>query len=302
MTNEVSKPFLGRVIGKTIGLFPSSLPLSVYRFLAKTPLKYFIDVCIRLTIPPLLSIEGGEVILDSSDAAVSGQLALGVYEKTEVDLFRKTVPSGATVVDIGAHIGYYTVIGAHRVGSTGRVFSFEPEPHNFSFLEKNIAHNTLAHVVAIPIGLADVSGERTLYVNATNKGHHSFGDDTHAGEKTLIPLDTLDHALAAYGSPVVDIIKMDIEGAEPLALKGMHETIARSPHLILFTEFYPEAIRRVGGNPLQFLHDLKNLGFSLSIIDEDKEVLIPLISFKEFLDEFPRGEVAKNLYAKKKSA
>ena len=81
----------------------------------------------------------------------------------------------------------------------------------------------------------------------------------------------------------------------------MEETIKRSPKVIMFIEFYPQSIERLERNPVEFLDNLTRLGFSLSVIDEDKRELIPLTDFNKFMDSFPKkGEVIKNLYAVKK--
>ena len=100
-----------------------------------------------------------------------------------------------------------------------------------------------------------------------------------------------------YGSPAIDIIKIDIEGAEFLALDGMEETIKRSPDLILFTEFYPKAITRLGGDPLIYLEKLIEFGFSLSVIDEDSKQITPITDVHKFMQNFPKGESFKNIFA-----
>jgi len=249
-------------------------------------------------IPKILKIEEGQLELDQSDVAVSGLLALGSFEETEVKMFREKLEIGMTVIDVGANIGYYTIITGKRVGVNGRVLAFEPEENNFSLLSRNISLNKLNNVTVFKIALANKSGEESLYLDNDNKGHHSLSSQKSRTEKiVLVRTDTLDNILEKYGSPKVDLIKMDIEGAECLALEGMAKTLAINLDLILLTEFYPQAIRRLGRSPLQFLKNLVKLGFFLSEIDENKKCLKKIGDLELFVSNFPKGESFTNLYA-----
>ena len=238
--------------------------------------------------------------MDRADVAVSGALALGSFEKTEVELFRQILKESMNVVDIGAHIGYYTLIAGRRVGPSGKVFSYEPEKLNFSFLKRNIDLNKLNNVQIHNHGIADISDKRTLYLDNHNRGHNSLANDKKKRSTVEISLETLDNALDKYGSPKIDIIKMDIEGAEVLALAGMKKTIARNPKIIIFTEFYPKAIERLGHSPMAFLKELITLGFSLSVINEDKSSLTNIENLEKFVSDFPGGEAFRNILATRK--
>ena len=109
-----------------------------------------------------MPIEGGLLILNPADVAVSGQIALGAYEKFETSIFLEAIKPGMTIVDIGANIGYYATIAGHKTGKQGRVFAYEPEPENYSFLEKNILENKLSQVIALKITLTDKPGRQEL--------------------------------------------------------------------------------------------------------------------------------------------
>ena len=90
----------------------------------------------------------------------------GVNEKYETELFKKMVQDGMVVVDIGANIGYYTLIAAKLVGNKGIVYAFEPEPSNYELLCQNIAINGYTNVVPIEKAVSKTSGKTKLYVNA----------------------------------------------------------------------------------------------------------------------------------------
>ena len=127
-------------------------------------------------------------------------------------------------------------------------------------------------------------------------------DNRKTGKSIVIETDTLDVSLAKQGSPIVNIIKMDIEGAESIAIDGMKETINRSPRLAMFTEFYPKGIKRFGREPLGYLKKLQGFGLTLFIIDEDVKKLTPLPpqNFEGFIKSFSsKAEPVKNIYAVK---
>ncbi|MCX6719014.1 MAG: FkbM family methyltransferase [Candidatus Taylorbacteria bacterium] len=287
------------LIGKIVAIMPASLPAKIYNALSIIPaFKKIMNQIILSRIPTQIDIAEGTIMLDQTDVAVSGSLAIGAFEKTEIDLFRRCLKPGMTVVDIGANIGYYTVIAAKNIGSNGKLFAYEPENRNYSFLEKNIGINKLTNVIPFKIGISDKKGTNKLYLDDDNKGRHSFvfNEDKSA---ISIETDTLDESLRRYGSPTIDIIKIDIEGAEFLALQGMKETIKRSPNLIIFSELYPKGMRKLGGDPRKYLENLVESGFSLSIIDGDSNKVTPISDIQEFVDYFPGGEAFRNIIASK---
>lgn len=283
---------------KILNFLPADFPNKIYNtWLKFPPFRLLTNFLIKRIIPYSIKIEEGEIILNPSDVTISGALALGAFEKTEINIFRQTIRSHMNIVDMGANIGYYTVIAAKRVGSKGKVFAYEPEETNVSFLRKNIKHNLLTNIIVEQRALSNTTGKQILFLTKNNKGTHSLVNNRNTKNKIMVETDTLDNSLRKYGSPIIDIIKIDIEGAEVLALEGMVETIVRNPRLIIFTEFYPKAISRFGRSPISFLETLQNLGFALSIIDGNKKRLELLTDFKKFVENFPKHESFKNLYA-----
>lgn len=286
------------LLKRALSLLPLSFTTWVYTVLLRpAPLRWCADQLITAGMPKRFSITEGTLLLNRQDPAVSGMVALGAFEPFETELFRKTLRPGMTVVDIGANIGYYTLIAAHRVESKGKVFAFEPEPENVSFLRRTVALNHLQNTVIFSQAISDRQGTSRLYLTNHNRGTHSLVDNLNTKKFIDIRIDTLDHILGAEDAPQIDLLKMDIEGAEVLALAGMKETIKRSPNLIIITEFYPKAIRRLGKNPVAFLDDLVSLGFSLSSIDEDQKKLVPLHDHAQFVARVPGGERVRNIYA-----
>ncbi len=292
----MSEPIL-KLVRKSLSLFPPTWPAKIYNGLIKVPfLKVPISLAIQKLAPESLEIPEGKIIFDKEDPAMSGSISLGQYEPEMMRLFRSYLKPGMTVVDIGANLGFFTVIAAHHAGPTGKIFSYEPDPHNFSLLEKNIEANGFKNVAASPLALSDRAGTRELFFGDNNTTH-SFSDKRGAGKSESVSTDTLDNSLKAQGSPRIDLIKMDIEGAEPIALLGMRETIAKNPELIIFFEYHPNAIKRLGNSALEFLGKLKELGFSLSVIDEDRKTRDPIENLPAFADSFGGKELSKNCIA-----
>lgn len=301
MTSKSTKSESMSLLKKISKIVPLSLLTRIYtRILSKTPIRKLVDAYITSRIPPEISLPEGILILNPNDAAVSGMIAMGMYEPFETQLFRETIKKNMVVIDIGANIGFFTVIAAQRVGVSGSVFAFEPEPTNFGFLKKTCEKNHFKQVILDQRAISDTQGSSNLFITPENTGAYSLVDNRKTGSSISIKTETLDRVLASHSISSVDIIKMDIEGAEFNALKGMQTIINSSPDVIMFTEFFPKAIRRFGNDPLTFLAMLQTLGFTLSIIDEDEKRLKPIQSIDSFMAHFPKGESAVNLYASKR--
>ncbi|MCX6715589.1 MAG: FkbM family methyltransferase [Candidatus Taylorbacteria bacterium] len=289
------------LLKKIIGVLPPSISSWGYTRLCRIwPFKQIADSAIKSSIPERINITEGILILNPTDLGVSGQLALGVYERFETKLFRRAVKAGMNVLDIGANIGYYTVIASRLTGSSGQVFAFEPEPVNQEFLKKNIAINSLKNVTPVAMALSNTVGKHKLYLTEDNKGTHALADNRSTGKYILVDTNTLDAFLDKHGSPRIDIMKVDIEGAEALALDGMYQTLSGNPNIMLFVEIHPRAIARFGRSAEELLGKLFGLGFELFILDEDKDIILPLPKTDHllFLKSFPRNrDAGKNIIA-----
>ena len=222
-----------------------------------------------------LVVDGHKMFLSDRHAPSFGFVSSMVNDRYEVeikDLLHDLIRPGMTVFDVGAHVGYYTLMAARLVGPSGRVYAFEAEPENYAILKKNVELNGYTNVTCIPKAVSNQSGVLTLYVSSQGNDRHTIINDPRAislGPKREVPAITLDEFAASVGWPQVDVIKMDVEGAEPMALVGMSRLLDRSENLCLVMEFAPEIIRSGGTDPIDFLRTLTCLGIKITPVESD---------------------------------
>jgi FkbM family methyltransferase len=199
-------------------------------------------------------------------------VAEGGYERATREWIETLLREGGTFFDVGAHVGFYSLVAARRVGERGRVYAFEPEPDNFRLLGENIAENGFGNVVAISAAVCDRPGRGEMYVSWQGNDRHSLFRNPGspiAERRVAVETTTLDAFAEALGWPAIDLVKMDIEGAEPLALAGMGKVIRRSPKLRMIVEFSPGMLEAGGERPERFLETLAGHGFDLFVIEDD---------------------------------
>lgn len=208
------------------------------------------------------------------------------YERHTVALFKRIVKPGMTVIDIGAHIGYFTRLFSEHVKTNGRVYAFEADDENFILLEQNT--RMLKNVTREKLALTDTVGRTDFYHYDDKSGAHSTLPNVplpFLKKKVTVNASTLDSWVARNGIRRVDIIKMDIEGGESAALRGMRETLARTN--IFVTEFAPAWIEAAGHTPREFLRSIEDAGFSISAITDAGPVDIHSMSKQEWDRIFP---------------
>lgn len=155
---------------------------------------------------------------------------LGTYERHSAKFIASQVQPGMTVFDVGANVGYYTLLMSRRVGHTGRVFAFEPNQANIAILKKHILLNGLKNVEVIEAAVSDEAGN-SLFLGAGATG-------------TLSTTGTPVRTVVLDDCPIPDFIKMDIEGAETYALRGSSR-ILNKRHTNWFIALHREAFQEV---------------------------------------------------------
>ncbi len=155
------------------------------------------------------------------------------YEPGTSELILSELHEGSTFVDVGANIGYYTVLAMSRVGPTGHVWSFEPNPEAFDRLSRNVALNgTSRNVELFPFALGSGTGTLPLFISRYLDSRSSFVPQ---GRSSIsVRVERADQVL--NGHPV-DCIKIDAEGAEQRVLEGLTDTLQKNPRVRLIVEW-----------------------------------------------------------------
>lgn len=182
------------------------------------------------------------------------------------DALRRLVQPGMVVADVGANIGLLTLILAWSVGPTGKVIAFEPEAVPRANLEKMKHLNGLSWVEVRDQAVGEKPGRLTFHVSDII-GHSSLyalpeAEEARTVEVEVVRLDDV----APKGR--LDVVKIDVEGAELDVLAGMSGVVAKNPDLAIVAEFGPEHLKRVGQTPAQWFKAFADLGFKAYIIDE----------------------------------
>lgn len=176
---------------------------------------------------------GFKIFLNAEDSVISPRIGvLGVWELATTLLFKRLVRPKTVVVDVGANIGWYTLLAASRTGPEGKVVSFEPEPTNFGLLARSIAANGFWWAKPFRACVADREGTVRLYVSPTNRGRHSIV--YRRSEKNIdVESVTLQTFLPKTGVENIDVLKVDAEGAEPLVFAGAGHYLETTRHVLV---------------------------------------------------------------------
>ena len=188
---------------------------------------------------------------------------------------RRSVARGDIVVDVGAHIGYYSRLLSELAGTRGRVIAVEPFIENQKVLQRNL--RGYANVRVMPFAAADRESTSALYVSPGSSNHSLTPGYTEA--RAIVPTRTraLDDVLEEQGIAIIQFIKIDVEGGEPAVLRGLTKTIARSPRLRMLIECNPAALRCGGVNPPELIRQIRDYGFDVYKIEPDAS-LSPIAS------------------------
>lgn len=249
----------------------------------------------------LISCQGCKVYIDPMDLGiVPFLLSDGVYERCTTELFKSLLKPGMVVLDIGANFGYYGLIAARFVGSTGKVYAFEPEPKNFRLLVNNVKLNALANMIPLQIALSNENGKASLFLHKTNLGAHSIRQRNvmTVGDVVEIETTTLDNFVQRkMETQRVDLIIMDVQGAEGLVIAGADQTLRRNDVKILM-ELWPCGLRNAGTDPRDLIRKLYGYGFAITVIAEPGAAA-DLLELAEILKNRPDQEAAVNLFLEK---
>jgi len=249
-------------------------------------------------VPEKCQVLGMIMYLQKNGNQYRGLARRGILEKETTGYFLKNVSEGDMVLDIGANIGYYTLIFAKLVGEKGKVFAFEPDPSNFEILKKNVTTNNFQNVILENVAVTNSTGTTELYLSTKDMGHHRIYKSKHMS-KNHVSVKTIrldDYLNSNSFLEKISFVKLDVEGSEFGSLKGMEKILSQNKRIELIMEFVPRHLRDYGTDPIEVLQYLKNLEFDFCTVDV-KEFQHKFDDIEEIVKEF---EVpAKNILCKK---
>jgi FkbM family methyltransferase len=209
---------------------------------------------------------GGLVLIDARESRAMIRRILGAYEPWKVSLLRQIVRPGMTCVDVGANNGFFSFIMARLMSDEGRVLAFEPEPANRSLLDRGAELNGYRSVQSFELALSDGPGTLTFFAGKQS----GWGSLIHRPGETLddryafaVNVATLDSVIEAQGIERVDVMKVDVQGAELAVMGGSRNILGRSGPIWLLID----VDSHVESDRAGLFELLREHGFSLHRLD-----------------------------------
>ena len=187
------------------------------------------------------------------------------WEATESAFLRSLLKPGMTVIDVGANVGYTTLLTSRAVGPLGRVLAVEPEPTNYALLCANIWAAGALNVQPIRAAAHRTTGAVSLSLSGDNSGDHRCY--THSSATRMIEVRSVRLDDVLRPDVPVDVVKIDVQGMEQVVVQGMESVIART-HPVLLVEFWPSAIEELGERSIDVLTYYRSLGYSIACMEE----------------------------------
>jgi FkbM family methyltransferase len=250
---------LARVIYRLLGLAPSPV---VERLRRVPRLARAIDGVVSFLSRPL---QGKTVAILSGEAAgllfrVPASSAVWLSGKVETPVqaaLRRELRPGDVFFDVGANVGFFTILGARRVGPSGKVVAFEPHPASVETLRANVAANRFEQVVVVANAVSAASGEGVLDISsaALAKLVEAGSED---GSARRVPVTSIDDFVSDHADLVPDVLKIDVEGHEVEVLSGMRRTL---------TQHRPVIVCEMHGRNERFRRALDEFGYTVEVLD-----------------------------------
>lgn len=245
-------------------------------FLLNNPLTnkifFFIFRNLRPKKNVVIKIQGSKMLVDSRRGLGARVWENGTWEMMTTKIMQKYLKKGMVVVDIGANIGYYSLLAAKRVGPSGKVYAFEPAPENYAALKKNIEMNGYTNIIPVQKAVADKNGVVPFLLDVKEPLAHRIQDNGDKKNNIEVSVVTLDDFFKDKEKQI-DIIKIDAEGSEMFVLEGMRRILTENKNLVVFSEFCPHLLEVSGVRPIDYLNKFTENDFKVYEIDEQKQVM-----------------------------
>lgn len=218
-------------------------------FLQKSPVRFakwwLIDhhEQIRWCIPNRyfpFSVPGGKIYLNIKESSMMLERCFWLYEPQKTRALQHFLKPGGTFVDVGGNKGDFALLAARIAGPKGKVVCVEPEPTNFTWIERSVRLNRYSNIQVHNVALSDAEGEAVLHLGAKS-GFHTLlkGAPERNHGSVTVKTRTLDSLLQGAGLDSVSVLKIDVEGAEVQVLLGATETIKANPQIVVLIDLHP---------------------------------------------------------------
>lgn len=211
---------------------------------------------------------GARFACDMGDQISREVCLTGLYEPPVTRVFQHHLPSGGTALDLGANWGYFSLLAAASAGPGGTVLALEPDPRQFDALSGNVAMNGFRQVSPLQVAASAAEGRVSLvgYDEAgTNRGVSRIADAAAPGRRFDVRATSVDALTAAI--PRVDIVKIDVEGAEDAVLDGMRDGLSARRYRALVIELHPDILRSKSVDPATCVTRMAGYGYRGWTID-----------------------------------
>jgi len=244
-----------------------------------------------------VNLAGNTLFIDKTDKVAVETYLKSEYEPGTTNFLKKIIKKGMNVINIGANIGYFTLLAAREVGPEGKVFAFEPFPQTVELLKKNILVNGFENIEIESKAVSNKTDYATLLTGGSSLHNFISKKKFPQLKEIQVPTITVDDFLKNKDINI-DFIFIDAEGQEPLIFEGMKKTLQNQNLEIVF-EFNQFTLEFSDTNPNDLLDQIKKMGFQLYLIDENTSSLKP-ITKSELIKQVVPPQIA-NIYLTRKS-
>lgn len=254
-------------------IFKKIMSLLRGRGLNKLPFapKIYKFIYNRLKPDGVIKINAGKYnfFVDARDTGIAPYLIMrGSFDDNLTFFLKKILKPNMIFADIGANMGYFSIIASDLVGENGKVYAFEPDDHNYELLVKNIKLNNCLNIIPIKKAVSDKDGIAKLYLAGNDMDKHSlFVLGEEFKEVETVALDSF------FKDENPNVIKADIEGYESYLLEGSGNIISSDAMSCFVTEYCPELIKRAGRSPINYLKALFDCNLKLYKIGNNGSLL-----------------------------
>jgi FkbM family methyltransferase len=218
------------------------------------------------------TVVGGHTMTLDLANAIHRQIFMGCFARDMTRWARALLSPGGTFLDVGAHAGYFSLLASDRVGPAGRVYAVEPNPGTFAALRTHLSANRIGNVHAVMCGLADRPGSIPLHAPPSRLDYNATVLPRADWTRVDVPARTLDDCVREWGIDRIDLMKIDVEGAEPLVLAGGTDCLRRGVVRHAMIEINGPRLSEAGGGPGALAQALDGLGFAPAFLAGDHAV------------------------------